>query len=156
MSMGFIRMVLPVTKSFFKSKIEINNKQHITLHFNNQAFEIIKADEEFQKNEFKLKGFIYDIVKITKTKTGYLVKCYKDKAETNFLLNVKTALSKIFKTSTEKADLFDFDFLKIIQDSLQIHLKYDLNINFITHFSKYYAVNQQLFEHTILLPPKLS
>lgn len=156
MSMGFIRMVLPVTKSIFKFKVDVKNKEHITLLFSNQQFNAIKADEEFEKNEFKLGGFIYDIVKITKTNTGYLVKCYKDKAETNFLLNVKTALSKIFKTSTEKADLFDFDFLKIIYDLIQIHIKLSFNINFITHFSKYNAVNQQLFEHTILLPPKLS
>lgn len=156
MSMGFIRVALPLTKSFFKFKVDVKNKEHITLLFNNQQFNAIKADEEFEKNEFKLGGFIYDIVKITKTKTGYLVRCYKDKAETNFLLNVKNALSKLLKSSTEKAELFDFDFLKIIQDSLQIHLKYDLIITFITHFSKYNAVNQQLFEHTILLPPKLS
>lgn len=155
LSMGFIRLVLPVTKSFFKFKVEVKNKEHITLHFNNQQFNIIKANEEFEKNEFKLDGFIYDIVKITKTKGGYLVRCYKDKAETNFLLNVKNALSKLLKTSTEKAELFDFDFLKVIQDLFQNQLKYDFNFTFITHFSRYKAVNQQSFVTAILLPPEM-
>lgn len=152
--MGFIRLALPLTKSFFKFKVDVKNKENITLLFNNQQFNVIKADEEFEKNEFKLDGFIYDIVKITKTNTGYLVRCYKDKAETTFLNNVKNALSKLLKSSTEKADLFDFDFLKIIYDLLHIHLKYDFEITFISHFSRYIAVNQQLFELIILLPPE--
>jgi hypothetical protein len=155
LSMGFIRLALPLTKSFFKFKVDVKNKEHITLLFNNQQFNAIKADEEFEKNEFKLGGFIYDIVNITKTNTGYLVRCYKDKAETTFLNNVKNALSKLLKSSTEKAELFDFDFIKIIQN--QLHIQFDLNFKsiFISHFSRYIAVNQQLFLDSILLPPEM-
>ncbi len=152
--MGFIRLALPLTKSFFKFKVDVKNKEHINLLFNNQQFNAIKADEEFKKNEFKLDGFIYDIVKITKIKTGYLVRCYKDKAETTFLNNVKNALSKLLKSSTEKAELFDFDFIKIIQNQLHIQINIDFKSIFISHFSRYKAVNQQLFELIILLPPE--
>ena len=152
--MGFVRMAIPFTKSFFKELVKEKSENITKLSFNNQSFEKLKLTESFKENEIVVNGIYHDIIKIVIKNNVVEILCYIDNDESSFLDNINFIIKKSAKSSAEKVEHLDFDFIKIIPYLNQFKLCYHFKqVNYI-HFSPYHVVNPQDYINSLLLPPE--
>lgn len=156
-SLGFIKLMEPLYKGYFKDIITRKNSNISTLIVSESAMKAIKAKALFDNNELMHEGKLYDIIAISHHRHIYHIKCKFDKLEQGFIALIDEYVKAIHQNSKDtnsseinlEKDNSYCTFYKINLTKKQI-LLYQLNNHFDYSFS---SITFQTSDKT--LPPQV-
>jgi hypothetical protein len=98
-SLGFMKIMEPVYKGYFKDIISHNKSTISTIIISESAMKAMRANELFDNNEFMYKGKLFDIIAISQFQNKYYIKCKFDKLEQGFISLVEEYVKAIHQNS---------------------------------------------------------